>query len=95
MLCSKLILILRGKVKFLTGGIARELNVTSAFMLIWLNSRADSIVWMGEGDKCYISVADPLDNPMGFLRFILLNGVIICLLKKWSTSLCYQFWVFY
>ena len=36
-----------GKVKVLTGGIARE-----PFGMIWCDSGADSIVWMGKDKLC-------------------------------------------
>lgn len=46
---------LRGGVKFPTGGIVRE---QPSWLLIWCNSKTDSIVWMGEdGQKSY-SVCD-------------------------------------
>jgi hypothetical protein len=40
---------LRGEVKFLTGGIECILSAREPKGRIWCDSKADSIVWMGEG----------------------------------------------
>src|SRR3954452_13610655 len=53
---NKILIHLRARVQFPTGGI-RNLFLQPANLnrLIWLNSKADSIVWMGEGEGAVVS----------------------------------------
>ncbi len=60
---------LRGRVKFPTGGDEKMILLArEPFWLIWCNSKADSIVWMGEDGGLAAFMMDILDVYLAYLQ---------------------------